>query len=143
VARPFFFMVDATPRPSSAELQEADGTKRRVAVRTFQGYKDIERSLEKHGGYFFQVAGLEHMNYSDYPLFSRVKAWTGAGAIDSRRAHSMINRLSLAFFNTHLRNAPERTLWSTAAEFPEATFNIFKPAESEAHFATRRSGTPA
>jgi dienelactone hydrolase len=140
VRRPFFFMIDATPRPGSADVQDRDSEKRRLAARTLQGYHDVERSLDEHGGYFLQVPGLEHMNYSDYPLYSRVKAWTGAGAIDARRAHLMINRLTLAFFNTHLQNAPAPIPSSIAAEFPEADFRIVKPAKRENRFVVQGSG---
>ncbi|HEX4773101.1 MAG TPA: hypothetical protein VH351_19865 [Bryobacteraceae bacterium] len=143
VTTPFFFMVDATPRPDTADLQASDPQKRRMAERTLQGYQDVERSLDDHGGYFLQAPGLEHMNYSDYPLHSRAKAWTGAGAIDLRRAHLMINRLSLAFFNTHLQNAPQEILSSIAADFPEAEFRVVKPAISRAPLAMRSSGVPA
>jgi len=139
VARPFFFMIDATPRPTSVDLQDSDAEKRRIALRTLQGYQDVERSLDEHGGYFLQAPGLEHMNYSDYPLFSRLKAWTGAGAIDIRRAHLMINRLTLAFFNTHLQNASGQILSSIAAEFPEADFRAVK-AKDRISFAAQSSG---
>lgn len=126
VPQPFFFMADCTPRPGTAELNLSDAEERRRTQRTLQGYEEVERSLALHGGYFLQPLGMEHMNYTDYPLFSQVKARTGAGLIDIYRAHSMINELSVAFFNTYLRDAPEDVLVSTASKFPEATFRRYE-----------------
>jgi pimeloyl-ACP methyl ester carboxylesterase len=130
ISQPFLFMVDCTPRPTHAELHSANGPERRMAERTQQGYEDVETSLNLHGGYFLQTPGLEHMNYSDYPLFSQVRARTGAGPIDFRRAHSLVNRLSLAFFNKYLQDGPEDALNSAAAEFPEANFRKVDRAAS-------------
>ena len=59
------------------------------------------------------------MNFSDSPLYSRLSARTGAGAIDFRRAHSLINRFTLAFFDVYLRNASECELDRAAASFPK------------------------
>jgi hypothetical protein len=96
-------------------------------------------SCAAHGGYFLQVPGLGQMNYSDYPLFTRVKAWTGAGAIEVRRAHLMINRFTLTFFNTHFQNAPEQILLSIAAAFPEVDFRIVKRITIEPRLAVQGS----
>jgi dienelactone hydrolase len=130
VRAPFFFMVDSTPKPTNAELQALKGEKRRSAERSLQGYEEIEHSLRLHGGYYLQTAGMEHMNYSDYPLFSQVKARTGAGSIDIRRAHLMINTFSVAFFNTYLLKSSEDILLSAAGRFSEAHFRRVDRAAS-------------
>jgi pimeloyl-ACP methyl ester carboxylesterase len=132
VPKPFFFMADCTPKPTSAAVSGAKGESRRTAERTLRGYEEMEHSLRLHGGYFVQATGVEHMNYSDYPLFSQVRARTGAGSADARRTHLMVNRLSLAFFNTYLLDGPEEILLSAAAQFPEAIFRTVARATSMA-----------
>jgi hypothetical protein len=44
----------------------------------------------------------------------------------------MVNRLSLAFFNTYLLDGPEEILLSAAAQFPEAIFRTVARATSMA-----------
>lgn len=131
VPKPAFFMVDCTPRPTPAELSSGNEESRLVSHRIEQGYQDIERSMSRYGGDYLQVPGLEHMNYSDGPLHSQLKMRTGAGAIDARRAHELVDRLSLAFFQRSLLGETQASLHSIAAEFPEAKFQEV-PAKSEA-----------
>lgn len=138
VSKPFLFMVDCTPKPTGTGLSQANSASGRRAEWTLRGYEQIEHSLRTHGGYYLQTPGLEHMNYSDYPLFSQVRAKTGAGAVDARRAHRMVNQITLAFFNRCLRNDPEEVLLSAAAEFPEVNFRrvnrvagVAEPAPAE------------
>lgn len=120
VPTPFFFMFDATPRPSKTEL-EAPNEKTRLEARELKGdYDDIDRSMSRYGGYFFQVPGLEHLNYSDYSLYSQLKAWSGAGAIGVRRAHVMINRVTLAFFRRELLGDHTASVEASLRDFPEA-----------------------
>lgn len=120
VPKPFFFMFDATPRPTKADLESSVGAARREARELEGDYADIDRSMSRHGGYFLQVPGLEHMNYSDYPLHSQIKAWTGAGSIDIRRAHEMINRVTLAFFRRELLNDRSVSVEAALQDYPEA-----------------------
>ncbi|MGC2659857.1 MAG: hypothetical protein WA324_18010 [Bryobacteraceae bacterium] len=139
VPKPFFFMLDCTPRPSNAVLDTLHGENRRTAQRTIEGFVEVEGSLNRWGGYLAQAPGLEHMNFSDSPLYSRLSARTGAGAIDFRRAHSLINRLTLAFFDVYLRNASECELDRAAASFPEAVFRRFDRSGSVAYAGKHES----
>lgn len=120
VPKPFFFMFDTTPRPGKADLESNDAEKRKAARELEEDFEDIDRSMDRYGGYFLQVPGLEHMNYTDFPLYSQVKAWTGAGAIDIRRAHRMTNDLTLAFFRRELLMDSSVSLQAVAQNYPEA-----------------------
>jgi hypothetical protein len=122
VPKPFLFMFDATPRPSKAELESPVGTVRRAARELEGDYEDIDRSMSRYGGYFLQVPGLEHMNYTDYPLYSQFKSWSGAGAIDIRRAHELTNRITLAFFRRELLNDVSTSVEAAVRDYPDAIF---------------------
>jgi hypothetical protein len=121
VPKPFIFMFDATPRPTKAELESPVDRVRREALELDGDYADIDRSMRRYGSYFLQVPGLEHMNYTDFPLHSQLKAWTGAGAIDIRRAHQLTNRLTLAFFRRELLGDPGSSPEAAIHDYPEAT----------------------
>jgi len=129
VPKPFFFMFTSA-RPTKADLESPDDKARREA-REIQGdYQDIDRSMDRYGGYFLQVRGLEHMNYTDYPLYSQVKAWSGAGSIDVRRAHEITNRVTLAFFRRELLKDSSISVETTLRDFPEAVLRAQSAAMS-------------
>ena len=54
-------------------------------------------------GYFVQVAGMFHSNFTDMPNWS---PWTSqmrlTGPIDGQRGHDIVNAYSVAFFDQHL-----------------------------------------
>jgi hypothetical protein len=76
--------------------------------------------MSRYGGYFFQFPGLEHMNYTDYSLYSQVKAWTEAGSIDARKAHEITNRITLAFFRRELLNESGASVEAVLRDYPQA-----------------------
>ena len=71
-------------------------------------------------GYFVQVSGMFHLNLTDIPYWSPLLSWLGVtGPIDGRRAHDIINAYSLAFFDRHLKDRPQRLLDGPASQYPE------------------------
>jgi pimeloyl-ACP methyl ester carboxylesterase len=60
------------------------------------------------GGLEVHLVGSAHMNYSDYPLWSPPLTWLLGmrGAMPYRRAHQLVNGLTLAFFDRHLKGRP-------------------------------------
>lgn len=123
VPKPFFFMFDDTPRPTQAELNlPRDDQARREARELAGDYQDVDRSMDRYGGYFLLIHGLAHMNYTDYALHSQLKAWTGAGSIDIRRAHEMIDRVTLAFLRRELLRDPRASVEAVLRDYPETFF---------------------
>jgi hypothetical protein len=79
-------------------------------------------------GYFVQVDGIFHINFTDVPLWSPLFSWVGAtGPIDAQRAHRIVNAYSLAFFNRHLKSLPAPLLDGLAKEYPEVTLETHRP----------------
>ena len=63
------------------------------------------------------IAGATHGSYSDLPLF-----FPGTSPeIDPARGHRIINALTLAFFDRHLKGVPGSLLDDPSPEFPEVT----------------------
>jgi len=60
------------------------------------------------GGLEVHLVGSAHMNYSDYPLWSPplTRVLGMRGAMPYRRAHRLVNGLTLAFFDRHLKGRP-------------------------------------
>ncbi len=73
------------------------------------------------GGLELHVRGTMHLNYSDDPLWSPILArrLRLAGPIDPRRAHAIINTVTLAFFDRYLKGKAGPLLDAPARAFPE------------------------
>jgi len=79
-------------------------------------------------GYFVQVPGMFHINYSDIPSWSPLWPLLGlAGPIDARRAHSIINAYSLAFFDHELKGRPAELLDGPSGQYPEVVLETRRP----------------
>jgi pimeloyl-ACP methyl ester carboxylesterase len=74
-------------------------------------------------GYFVQVPGIFHSNFSDIPAWSPLVRWLGAaGPLDVRQAHDIINAYSVAFFDRHLKRLQVALLDGPAEQYPEVIF---------------------
>jgi hypothetical protein len=79
-------------------------------------------------GYFVQVPGIFHSNFSDIPAWSPLVRWLGAsGPMDVQRAHSIINAFTLAFFDRHLKGLPAELLDGPSEQYPEVTLESRRP----------------
>lgn len=69
-----------------------------------------------------------HSNYTDLPSWSAHWRLVGvAGPIDVRRANTIINAYSLAFFDRHLEGRPAALLVGPAERYPEVLFETRRP----------------
>jgi len=82
-----------------------------------------------HGdGYFVQVPGMFHLNLTDVPYWSPLFSWLGiTGPIDGRRAHSIVNAYSLAFFDRHLKGRPANLLDGPPNQYADVLFESRQP----------------
>jgi predicted dienelactone hydrolase len=83
-------------------------------------------------GYFVRVPRMFHLNPTDYPSWSPLFRWLGVvGPIDERRAHSIVNAYSLAFFDRHLKDRPAALLDGPAEQYPEVLLETRRPSPSQ------------
>ncbi len=76
-------------------------------------------------GYLVLLPGAFHPNFSDTPLMTAPflgRRLGLVGPIDPGRAHEIINAVSLAFFDRHLKGAPAPLLDDPASTYPEVLF---------------------
>jgi predicted dienelactone hydrolase len=79
-------------------------------------------------GYFVQVPGLFHINFTDVPYWSPLFSWVGVtGPIDAQRGFNIINAYSLAFFDRYLKNQPAALLDGPSEQYPEVLFETRRP----------------
>lgn len=74
-------------------------------------------------GYFVQIPGMFHQDFSDAALLSPLTRPLGlTGPIDSDRAHAIVNAYTLAFFDRYLKDQPAPLLAEPSPEYPEVLF---------------------
>ena len=90
--------------------------------------RTVYQSLPGHG-YFVQVPGMFHSNFTDIPNWSPLASRLGlTGPINGQRAHDIVKAYSLAFFDLHLRDRPAPLLDGPAERYPDVLFETRRPA---------------
>ncbi len=126
----FLFMNSDYPRPTAATMQAANERKRREQQTDIWGYEQRDRWFQHHGGYNLTLRQSAHMNFSDYPLRSRIA--NDGGKIAPKRAMKIVNAYTVAFFDRALKGQPtplldrvtpkSPNLTSASSPFPEVIF---------------------
>jgi len=79
-------------------------------------------------GYFVQVPGMFHIDFTDDSYISPIFPYIGfSGPISSQRAHNIINAYSVAFFDKHLKNVSTTLLDGPPTKYPEVLFETHPP----------------
>ncbi|MCY7304871.1 MAG: hypothetical protein LH632_01735 [Rhodoferax sp.] len=79
-------------------------------------------------GYFVQVVGTFHGNFTDIPNWTPLASWLNlTGPIDGQRGHDIINAYSLAFFDRHVAGRPGKLLDGPTERYPEVLFETRLP----------------
>jgi predicted dienelactone hydrolase len=104
------------------ERQEDGGWSEQAIALTQSTMRAVYNHLPGDG-YFVQVPGMFHIDFTDLDLLSPIFIpGIGGGPIGSQRAHEIVNAYSLAFFDKHLKGEPQALLDGPAAHYPEVIF---------------------
>ena len=117
IRQPFLIMAESIAPDEYATAHNSE--QRAEANFDMIEYRQIMQSF---GGYLLILKGTQHVNFSDFPLYSRLRFYTGAGPIDPHRAMSAINAYVLSFFEKNLRGEPAPLLEGPSSDFPEVEF---------------------
>jgi dienelactone hydrolase len=122
---------DGTPRPvmiishdPSKDLDEVPARYLEDAKLAIAAEKAVIASTrERSTADWFSViiAGAEHLDFSDYPLFSQGLS-TRSGDITPKRVQEITNTYALAFFDRYLKGTHPEILKVNHNEYPEAAF---------------------
>lgn len=79
-------------------------------------------------GYFLQMPGVFHLNFTDTPYWSPIFPIIGmTGPVDAGRTFNIITAYSVAFFDQHLRGQPSPLLDGSSKQYPEVIFETRQP----------------
>ncbi|HEX5993990.1 MAG TPA: hypothetical protein VFY84_02480 [Jiangellales bacterium] len=97
---------------SEADIQETLASMRAVYVKSLPGK-----------GYYLQVPGMFHVNFTDVPYWSPLARQMGlAGPIDPQRGFDIVNAYALAFFDQQLDGRPAALLGGPSKQYSEVLF---------------------
>lgn len=105
------------------ERQEDGGWPEQAIEQTQSTMRAVYNRLPGDG-YFVQVPGIFHIDFTDLDLLSPIfiSGFSG-GPIGSQRAHEIINAYSLAFFDKHLKGESQALLDGPVPQYPEVIFS--------------------
>lgn len=105
-----------------AKWMKMEGWSKEDIDNTQNTIHSVYKKLQKDA-YLVLIPGTFHVNFSDAPLFSPITSWIGlTGPIDRDRSNQIINSYTIAFFDKHLKNLPQKLLDGPSKQFPEVHF---------------------
>jgi len=106
-------------------VKEEDRPLVRKMLALVASWDSSARAASTGDWYEATIAGTDHGNFSDLMLFYR----TREGRIDPRRAHQLINRYTLEFFDRYLKGKPSALL-SGEEPPPDGVTFVARPVEA-------------
>jgi dienelactone hydrolase len=95
-------------------------------------YRNVISTVTSREGAFLEIRGADHRNFSESPLYSRVRRYGGGGVIDPRRAIKLVSVLTVSFFDKHLRGMYAPSWETPSSDYPEVRSKISKDLANKA-----------
>jgi len=116
LAQPTLFLT----RDSATMLSE--GWSRPDVDETLDTMRAVYDRLPKDG-YFVQVPGMYHQDFSDAPMLSPLTRLLGlTGPIEGQRGRDITGAYMLTFFDCYLKNQPAERISALVKHYPEVIF---------------------
>ena len=104
------------------ERQRAGGWAEKDVEQTQNTMRSVYNNLPGDG-YFVQIPGAFHIDFTDLTYLSPLFPITGfSGPIGGQRTHDIVNAYSVAFFDRYLKSEPAALLNGPTARYPEVIF---------------------
>jgi predicted dienelactone hydrolase len=104
------------------ERQNAGGWTEKDIEQTQTTMRAVYNNLPGDG-YFVQLPGMFHIDFTDLTYLSPIFPKTGfSGPIGAQRAHDIVSAYSVAFFDKHLKGIATKLLDGPAKQYPEVLF---------------------
>jgi hypothetical protein len=109
------------------EREKSGGWTEKDILQTQTTMRAVYNSLPGDG-YFVQVPGMFHIDFTDVTYVSPIFPKIGiSGPIGIQRAHDIINAYSVAFFEKHLKGTTTTLLKGPTKQYPEVLFETRLP----------------
>jgi len=110
------------------ERKRAGGWTEMDISQTLTSMRGVYEKSLPGSGYYVQMSGMFHINFTDAPYFSPLFSRLGVtGPINAQRGFDIVNAYSLAFFDQHLKGHPAALLDGPTSQYPEVRFETRQP----------------
>lgn len=86
--------------------------------------------LRQYGGYYLRIPGSLHLDFTDRPLYSRIKWVTKTSEVDPQFEEEVYNNYVLAFFEKTLNGKDEPLLSKVPSPYPTVLFFSYPGASA-------------
>jgi pimeloyl-ACP methyl ester carboxylesterase len=105
------------------ERQRSGGWSEADIAQTLTTMRAVFNKSLPGDGYYVQVPGMFHINFTDAAYWSPLLPLVGlVGPINAQRAYGIVNAYSLAFFDRYLEGSPAALLDGPSKQYPEVLF---------------------
>jgi predicted dienelactone hydrolase len=105
------------------ERQRSGGWSEQDIAQTLSTMRAVFNKSRPGEGYYVQIPGMFHINFTDAPYWSPLEAPLGlVGPIDAQRGFDIVNAYSLAFFDRHLKGSAPPLLEASPKKYPQVLF---------------------
>jgi dienelactone hydrolase len=122
---PYFLVSDTMPAPTARELTSSDPAVRYMSELIVSDAPDQSKAL-RHGGYELQVAGAEHVSFTDAPLYAPWQRFR-AGWSNPPRIAAALSDYTLAFLGRALNGTRSPLLTPGTRGSPAMSLAIGEP----------------
>jgi dienelactone hydrolase len=126
IEQPLLVVWDSPNVSATASVPEAAGPATIESKFNDNDHRRVISTVTSGKGAFFEILGTDHRNFSESPLYSRLRRYGGGGIIDPRRAVTLVSVLTLQFFDQHLRGISAPLLETPSPDYSEVRSKIPK-----------------
>jgi len=120
--QPVFFFVSDGVRDLAPLLNSPNkGDRDEGEIEQFDRNNKI-KWLQEDGGYYLRVRDSLHLDFTDRPLYSRIRRFTKTSDLDPRLEEEIFLRYTLAFFEQTLNGRDEPLLRTTPSPYAGVIF---------------------
>jgi pimeloyl-ACP methyl ester carboxylesterase len=120
VNKPYLFICEELLIPTEADLTSTDPATRYEARLDRIDYSQLDANLRARGGVRVTIPGVTHMNFTDVPLRSPLRRFSGGGTVDARRVQEIIRTYVVEFFSRYTVPGQTPALNADWPQFREA-----------------------
>lgn len=104
------------------ERQKSGGWSEAAIANTLDTMQAVFKESQPGNGYYVQIPGMFHINFTDAPYWSPIFPALGlVGPINRQRGFDIVNAYSLAFFDHHLKGRRAPLLEGPSKDYPEVS----------------------
>jgi dienelactone hydrolase len=137
VPRPYLFISDDTPLPTTRDLISPRPGRRYGAMLNRKNHEQLTINLARHGGHLLTIAGSRHENFADRLYRTGIRWLVRRRRITSARVLQIVFDCSRSFFAEHLKGEGPASLNTVAATYPEARLRSWPRASGVGAYPTQ------